>query len=151
MTFPTSIKRRMNSNWTVRAALMVCLATMSTMASAQQGLNNLWMGGYASWAGPPSGGVDLQFLSGSLELYFEERDIGFFRTNSNITNSAGELLFSSNGTFVANALGDTMVNGSGLNPSWYTSQYPDGLSIPQGVLTFRSRKTPTFITCSIYQ
>jgi hypothetical protein len=92
------------------------------------------MGGYASWAGPPSGGIDLQFLSGELAISFVERDIGFKRTNTNITTASGELLFSTNGSFIASALGDTMLNGSGLSPSWYTSQYQEGFAIPQGAL-----------------
>ncbi len=103
-------------------------------ATAQQGLNNLWLGGYASWAGPPYGGVDLEFSSGSLEIDSAVWDIGFFRTNTNITDGNGDLLFSTNGTFVGNALGDTMLNGSELNPGPYVNLYPDGIFIAQGVL-----------------
>lgn len=121
--------------------LVIALAGHNPLV-AQQGLNNLWMGGWQSWADPPFGGIDLQFFNGSLEISVSERDINFFRTNTNITNVQGELLFSTNGAFVANALGDTMVNGSGLNPSWYTSQYPDGLLIPQGVLIVPKPEDP---------
>lgn len=142
MTLPISIKRRMNSEWAVHLTLMVCLTTTSTMSCAQQGLNNLWTGGYASFAPPPYGGVDLQFMSGEMEVTYISRDIEYYRTNSNITNSNGELLFSSNGSFVANALGDTMVNGSSLAPSWYTSQYQDGFAIPQGVLIIPKPEDP---------
>ncbi|MEZ4758113.1 MAG: T9SS type A sorting domain-containing protein [Flavobacteriales bacterium] len=127
------MKRRTNFARAVRAAL-VLLMTGTAGIHAQQGLNNLWMGGYASFADPPFGGMDLNFLSGSIEISFMDRDIEYYRTNSNISGTNGDLLFSTNGAFVANALGDTMVNGSGLNPSWYTSQYPDGLLITQGVL-----------------
>ena len=128
------MKRRTNATWAVRAALMVCVLVGCCYARAQQGLNNLWMGGFDSDGPPPFGGIDLDFISGGLVFSFVERDIGFDRTNANITDATGELLFSTNGAFVANALGDTMLNGSGLSPSWYTSQYQEGFAIPQGVL-----------------
>ncbi len=63
-----------------------------------------------------------------------DREIDFFRTNANITDTAGNLLFSTNGAYIANATGDTMLNGAGLNPAWYTSLYPNGLHIGQGSL-----------------
>mgnify|MGYP003945707063 FL=1 len=101
---------------------------------AQQGLNNLWLGGFGSGYPPPYGSVDLQFISGNLVLNTTSRDIGFRRTCANISDLDGVLLFSTNGVFVANALGDTMVNGSGLNPGSYSNQYPQGLYSSQIVL-----------------
>jgi hypothetical protein len=70
------------------------------------------------------------------------RDIDFFRTNTNMSDVSGNLLFSTNGTFVANALGDTMLNGSGLNPGTYADQYPEGLYIAQGVLALPRPNEP---------
>ncbi len=136
------MKRRTNATWAVRAALVVCVLVGCCSTRAQQGLNNLWLGGFDSDGPPPFGGIDMDFFTGEVEFSFVERDIGFKRTNTNITNAEGELLFSTNGAFVANALGDTMVNGSGLNPSWYTSQYSEGLSIGQGVLIIPKPEDP---------
>lgn len=99
-----------------------------------QGLNDLWMGGYGEQWGLPWGGTDLRFVSGGVVVSQEDRDIDFARTNANITDDAGNLLFSTNGAYLANATGDTLMNGSGLNPSWYTSQYPEGLHISQASL-----------------
>lgn len=70
------------------------------------------------------------------------RAIGYRRTNANITNVYGDLLFSTNGTFVANALGDTMLNGSGLNPGPYVNLYPEGIYIAQGVLILPKPEAP---------
>lgn len=70
------------------------------------------------------------------------RAIGYRRTSANIADVNGDLLFSTNGSFVANALGDTMLNGSGLSPSWYADQYPEGLYIPQGVLILPKPDSP---------
>ncbi len=125
----------------VRATLLLAQLT-SSLAGFSQGLNNLWMGGYESWGGPPWGGVDIEFSSGAAVISTVSRDIGFFNTNSNITDGSGNLLFSTNGTFVANALGDTMSNGSGLNPGPYSALYPEGLFINQGVLILPMPSTP---------
>ncbi|MBV6404523.1 MAG: hypothetical protein GFGODING_01275 [Flavobacteriales bacterium] len=62
------------------------------------------------------------------------RDIGFARTNTNLSDGSGSVLISTNGTFVANALGDTLLSGSGLNPGDYTDLYPEFIFISQGVL-----------------
>lgn len=57
----------------------------------------------------------------------------FFSTQGNISDINGNLLFSSNGCWIANTTGDTMMNGTGLNPSLFTSSYcPDGLPLPHG-------------------
>lgn len=113
---------------------LVLGAALPPQVLAQQGLNNLWMGGFEPVSPPPWGGVDLQFLGGSLEVSTIDREISYYRTNTNITDAVGQLLFSTNGAYLANATGEQMLNGGGLNPSSYTSQYPDGLHIAQNVL-----------------
>lgn len=125
----------------IRAALFAVGCSIPAVIFPQ-GLNNLWMGGYQDWAGPPVGTMDLQFSSGALQIGPTDREINFFRTSANITNSAGDLLFSTNGAYVANAAGDTMLNGSGLSPGAYTAQFPDGLFLPQGVLILPKPDTP---------
>lgn len=110
------------------------IAVISSNAFTQ-GINNLWLMGYQSWAGPPYGGTNLDFTGGSLNLSYESRPIYFLATNSVICNTLGNLLFCSNGIYVANAQFDTMQNGNGLNPAFYTSQYDTlGLPIPQANL-----------------
>ncbi len=101
---------------------------------AQSGQNNLWLGGFEDQSPPPWGGVDLNFSIGELIITTAERTIDFKRTNANITDESGYLLFSTNGAYVANAFGDTMFNGTGLNPSWYTSQFLEGLHLSQACM-----------------
>ncbi|HPF91659.1 MAG: T9SS type A sorting domain-containing protein [Flavobacteriales bacterium] len=103
-------------------------------AQAQQGLNNLWTGGYASWAGPPNGGLDLDFFSGPLELTYVDRDIGFRQSSTNITDLNGVLQFATNGSFLSDMYGDTLTNGTGINPSAYTSDFANGLELVQPAL-----------------
>lgn len=96
---------------------IICCAFAS--AGSAQGLNNLWMGGYESAGGLPWGGTDIDFSTDSPVTTYHYRNIGFGSSCTNITDEQGALLFSTNGTIVANAAGDTMVNGAGLNPGWY--------------------------------
>ncbi len=100
-----------------------------------QGLTNLWMMGYNNLSGPPLGGTNIDFSSGSPNIYYVNRTMNFSRTNGIITNKTGNLLFSTNGIYIGNANGDTMVNGGGLNPGTYTTaQMNLGLAIAQANL-----------------
>lgn len=69
-------------------------------ASAQQGVNNLWMGGYEEESGAPWGGSDLDFYTGGIVISMEARSIDFYKTNSNIADIGGQLLFSTNGVHI---------------------------------------------------
>ncbi len=56
-------------------------------------------------------------------------------TNGVISDANGDVLFYTNGIYVANANDQQMLNGSGLNPSQYTSNHTQhGLLIPQANL-----------------
>jgi hypothetical protein len=135
------MRRRTKPARAARAALVLGLLLLVTSGTGQ-GLNNLWLGGFDSDGPPPFGGVDLDFQTGSLVISTVFRDIGFRRTSANISDANGELVFSTNGTFVANALGDTMLNGSGLNPGPYSAQYPEGLPNSQGALILPKPEQP---------
>ncbi|MBS1546299.1 MAG: hypothetical protein JST38_14050 [Bacteroidetes bacterium] len=115
-------------------------------ASAQQGLNNLWTGGY-TYAGIDTalGGINIDYMNGSQVITTVDRDMNYFRTVANITDSLGNLLFSTNGVRIADATGNTMQNGDSLNPSWYTADLsapPDGLLIPQACLILPKPDAP---------
>jgi hypothetical protein len=61
--------------------------------------------------------------------------MNFSETNGVICDKNGSLLFYSNGVYIANALNDTMQNGSGLNPCQFTTNHTEhGLTIPQANL-----------------
>ena len=135
----------MTQNGTLRFLLMLCMmhgAGNPHHALAQQGINDLWMGGFEDQSPPPWGGVDLDFMTGDLVIYTVNREIDFHRTSANISDAEGNLLFSTNGAYIANATGDSMLNGGGLNPSWYTSDHPEGLYISQGCLILPKPDTP---------
>lgn len=127
-------KCRMCRRNAVHAAFLLYAVLGFTGQGICQGLNNLWMFGYANYAGIPWGGTNIDFEDVPPEPYYLYREMGFGRTAANITNSAGSLLFATNGYYISDANGDTLQNGTGLNPSSYTAQFPDGLHLPQADL-----------------
>ncbi|TAH40965.1 MAG: T9SS type A sorting domain-containing protein [Bacteroidetes bacterium] len=101
-----------------------------------QGIDNLWMMGYDSHSGVPWGGMTMDFSSGSMVLIYQPREMNFAMTSTIHCNEIGNVLFYSNGVYIANALNDTMMNGSGLNPGYYANVVGSmGLFIPQAALT----------------
>lgn len=91
-----------------------------------QGYNHQWLLGY--WFAPDPKGKML-FDNASYSQLTEIRKMQFFGTESNISDVNGNLLLSTNGVWIANTTGDTMMNGGGLNPSLYTNNWPSGLPI----------------------
>ncbi|QQR87178.1 MAG: hypothetical protein IPJ76_02810 [Flavobacteriales bacterium] len=86
----------------------------STLALGQ-GRDNLWMGGSEGFAPIPFGGSSINFVTGTADIYYNNRPIDLYYTAANISDAAGNLLFFSNGVVVGKADGDTMQNGTGLN------------------------------------
>ena len=119
----------------MKRALLCVTIILSQFYCYGQGIDNLWMMGYSSSAGIPFGGIEMDFSSGSMILSYQPRNMNFTTTSLTYCDSVGEVLFYTNGVYIANSQGDTMMNGSGLSPSYYTDQVGwNGLSIPQGAL-----------------
>ena len=90
-----------------------------------QGYNSTFFLGYNAKA-------RMSFTDTSYSIIPETRTIPFDYTQGNISDENGNLLMSSNGIFIANATGDTMLNGEGLNPGQFADDFPAGLPIPYG-------------------
>jgi hypothetical protein len=115
--------------------LSLTVLFLSVNSVFSQGIDNLWLMGYANNVGPPWGGSKIDFSSGSPIYSNESRLINLNCTNGLISNSAGNLLFLTNGAYIQNAVNDTMLNGSGLNPGVFTTmKASSGLTIPQANL-----------------
>lgn len=91
-----------------------------------QGLNHQWLMGY--WPFQYDKGRML-IDSNGYSLLMEQRKIEFLGAEANISDTNGNLLMSSNGAWIANANNDTMLNGGGLNPSAFTTNWPTGFPI----------------------
>ena len=99
-----------------------------------QGISNNWISGYACGNRPECGISIMNFYSGFADTSHSNIQMSFSESNANISDSAGNLLFYTNGIYIANAFGDTMLNGDSLNPSFYVSQVHYGLGVKQGDL-----------------
>lgn len=96
-----------------------------------QGINNLWIMGYESYAGIPGGQTKIDFFNGTPFIYYDSLQMDFNHSLSDLSDTAGNLLFYTNGVYIADASNDTMLNGSGLNPSSYTTYCYQGIPTPQ--------------------
>ncbi|MEO8086674.1 MAG: T9SS type A sorting domain-containing protein [Bacteroidota bacterium] len=98
-----------------------------------QGYTSVWQLGYN--AGPPYSKSVLNFNSGLAIIDSINRPMNFSAEEAAICDSNGELLFYTNGIYVANRNHVAMPNGSGLNPGLFTDDWNnDGLPIFQGAL-----------------
>ncbi|HRH62508.1 MAG TPA: T9SS type A sorting domain-containing protein [Bacteroidia bacterium] len=90
-----------------------------------QGISNNWLIGYQNIPGgiATSGKAVIDFNSGQAVVSPQVRKMRFNGTEANISDNNGNLIISSNGIWVANATGDTMQNGGGLNPAILTTNY----------------------------
>ncbi len=96
-----------------------------------QGIDNIWMMGYPNGGG----GFNFDFNTGVRTIYSTPRPMFITMTSATYCNDLGNVMFYTNGAYIANALDDTMMNGSGLSPSYYTDvEGPTGLFIPQAAL-----------------
>ena len=88
-----------------------------------QGYNSSFLLGYQAKA-------KMSFTDTSYSILSEVRTIPFMYTQGNISDENGNILMSSNGYFVANSTGDTMLYGSGLNPNQCTYDYGHEWGMP---------------------
>jgi hypothetical protein len=109
---------------------LMIFITLTNIAYSQ-GYNHTWLLGYLN--STPNDKGRLNFTDTSVTYTTEIRKIPFDATQGNISDETGNLIMSSNGIFIANATGDTMQDGGGLNPNSFTDDWKqDGLPIPYG-------------------
>lgn len=100
----------------------------------------VWLFGYDS--NPDTtffGGTKIDFNGGQPNIFYENREMHFDITDASICDTAGNLLFYTNGIYIANAEDEVMENGNGLNPDIFTSSWVDvGYPLYQGVLILPS-------------
>lgn len=89
-----------------------------------QAWENRWLGGYDSWAPPPYGGNKTGFSSGALlGSVLDSRTMNLSNTVACLTNDTDSAMVYTNGIYLANIVGDSMLNGWDLNPSLYIDDY----------------------------
>ena len=111
-----------------------CILMLFPCGVFSQGISNMWLSGYRSGF-QGFGGSNINFYSGFPDTNYVYRQMNINDCHANISDSLGNLLFYTNGIYIANSNNDTMLNGSGLNPGPYTTQHlTDGLTLKQGNL-----------------
>ncbi len=114
--------------------LIYLILLFPSLISAQ-GVDNLWRMGYENFSGPPLGGVNIDFNSGAPVISYHLRVINYDAISATICDTTGRMLFTTNGVYIVNSNEDTMMNGSGLSPSYFTTSVADyGSYIPQAAL-----------------
>jgi hypothetical protein len=103
----------------------------SFFISTGQGINNLWLMGYDSQSGIPYGGTDLNFSNSMLSINYHSRPMDFSTTSASICDTSGNLLFYTNGIYIANRFDSLMLNGDNINPGYWTSNAIIGLNYVQ--------------------
>ena len=112
---------------------VVPLLLFYLLASVAQGQNraNVWMLGYQPFSKDPA----IDFNSGVADTFSVAKNLEFFLTNASICDSNGELLFYTNGIYIADKNHDTLDNSGNFNPGYATEEHFDeGLSASQAVL-----------------
>ncbi|NUQ26872.1 MAG: hypothetical protein HUU34_23255, partial [Saprospiraceae bacterium] len=113
--------------------------------------DNVWLLGYDS--NPEIltfGGTRIDFNASPPTVAYEYRDMNFEAAATSICDAQGNLLFYSNGIYVANYLHEPMENGTGLNPTNLTETWTDGgvpypqvlIAIPQNESVYVLIHTP---------
>ncbi|MBA3647742.1 MAG: hypothetical protein H0W62_04200 [Chitinophagales bacterium] len=80
--------------------------------------------------------TEVNFITGFADTLTVFRQMSFFITNSSISDSLGNLLFYSNGQWIANRNHDSLENCNEFNAGYSTDQYYDGrgLGFTQGMI-----------------
>ncbi len=116
--------------------LSLCLNSQAQIPFVKEKRDFIWLTGYSS--NPDIqivGGTRFDFNSLPPQLSYEYREMDFDITNAAICDTAGNLLFYTNGIEIHNVAGELMENGDGLNPDPYTEIWADrGYPLYQGAL-----------------
>lgn len=99
----------------MRSILAILL--FPALLSAQVLPDQVWVLGTQDPSGLPGyGNALIRFQDGQASVEAAELRMNFESTVAAMPDSLGQLLFYTNGCHIANQLGDTMLNGAGLNP-----------------------------------
>ncbi|MFM9946922.1 MAG: PKD domain-containing protein [Saprospiraceae bacterium] len=120
----------------LKHCIVLYLLVFICISTTAQKHDYIWLTGYSSIPGNMEyGGSVIDFNTNPPDVYYEFRTMNLQRTNASICDTAGNLLFYTNGIFIANAIHDQMENGGELNPGQYTNDFSDnGLTLEQGAL-----------------
>ncbi len=98
----------------------------------------------AQWVIGPNTSV-LDFRIDTIRLYPISTFMNTKDANADICDSAGDLLYYTNGFYIAGSNGNALLNGDTLSPCAYTYQeYSQGLTIPQAAIFLPKPNNPRY-------
>ncbi len=112
--------------------LLFLFLLQNALVSGQGFYNHIWLTGNNPFAGFPNGRIE--FDSSSYIHTPEMRKMSFQGTEATICDAQGNFLLSSNGIWIANASNDTIMNGGGLAPGFFTDNWPFGIPLGCGAI-----------------
>ncbi|RYE16380.1 MAG: T9SS type A sorting domain-containing protein [Sphingobacteriales bacterium] len=121
----------------MRAFFLLLFYFLSTFCYCQ-GLNNLWLLGARVFYQTPNDRAQIDFSSGSAVLSPIQFPMNIKDVAANITDKNGNLLFYTNGVWIADRTHAKMPNGDSLSPGWNTNDYiyyNNGCLLSQSVVT----------------
>lgn len=86
--------------------LFVLNLLMIYVCKSQQGITNNWLMGYSSWGGSPFGQTRMNFFNGAPTISYDSLEMDFRHTQGNISNVTGNMMFYTNGYYLADATND---------------------------------------------
>ena len=114
---------------------IIHLLCISAVLFAQKH-DNIWvLGYYGQNPHPILGGMIISFNETLPMISDVDTGMDLDFTNASISDAEGNLLFYTNGIYIADATHEVMENGDSINDAGLTYQYTEtGLPVPQGVL-----------------
>ena len=115
----------------IRSKMILLQIILFANSCLSQGYNHTWLLGYHPNVNNPFDTMaQIDFNISSFSIVNYQRKIPFRGfTQANISDANGNLLMSSNGAWIANSTGDTMMNGSFLGYDSYINANAQGLNI----------------------
>ncbi len=113
-----------------KCTLFYIIFTLSIQCAFSQKRDNIWMlGTYSTYE---NYGID--FNVGVADTFAITRNMNFYFSNASICDTNGQVLFYSNGDYIANRLDDSLQNTQNFNPGFVTTNYQNGICIFDGLL-----------------
>jgi len=97
-----------------------------------QRYDNTWMFGFSDAL--PFRTTSMNFSGGAPDTSSHMETLSMYITNASISDSAGNLLFYTNGVRIYKRNHNSLPGSNGFNPGWATIAYSSGLPEPQGIL-----------------
>ncbi|TAK50435.1 MAG: T9SS type A sorting domain-containing protein [Saprospiraceae bacterium] len=128
----------------MKRTFILLLLSLHTVIATGQMHDALWLyGRHSAFGDPDYGSSVLDFSTEPPIAYKQEREMNLNVTVSSICDSTGNLLFYTNGAWIANFTHEMMENGDSLNPGEVTwDNYYSGLTVAQSHIILPMPENP---------